>query len=172
MEHHKIFKLLNDSTVSKFVRRKWIEVNDLSGGQYSVDKSIGLTLMLRSDLCDYSDGYIVVKGRVSVRGIEEVKEIKGIKGYPSRIMFYLDHPYKKSISHLYTMRKVFILWYWCIIYWNIVTIILSSGSLWNYYRDEVNDTDIENNDAGNYRINNNRRAASIIHDKNNKKHTN
>ena len=53
-----------------------------------------------------------------------------------------------------------------------MTIILSSGSLWNYYRDEVNDTDIENNDAGNYRINNNRRAASIIHDKNNKKHTN
>ena len=49
---------------------------------------------------------------------------------------------------------------------------MSSGSLWNYYRDEVNDTDIENNDAGNYRINNNRRAASIIHDKNNKKHTN
>ena len=80
MEHHKIFKLLNDSTVSKFVRRKWIEVNDLSGGQYSVDKSIGLTLMLRSDLCDYSDGYIVVKGRIGVRGIEDVKEIKGIKG--------------------------------------------------------------------------------------------
>ena len=49
---------------------------------------------------------------------------------------------------------------------------MSSGSLWNYYRDEVNDTDIENNDAVNYRINNNRRAASIIHDKNNKKHTN
>ena len=80
MEHHKIFKLLNDSTVSKFVRRKWIEVNDLSGGQYSVDKSIGLTPMLRSDLFDYSDGYIVVKGRIGVRGIEDVKEIKGIKG--------------------------------------------------------------------------------------------
>ena len=36
--------------------------------------------MLRSDLCDYSDGYIVVKGRIGVRGIEDVKEIKGIKG--------------------------------------------------------------------------------------------
>ena len=31
MEHPKISKLLNDSTVSKFVTRKWIEVNDLSG---------------------------------------------------------------------------------------------------------------------------------------------
>ena len=29
MEHYKICKLLNDSTVSKFVTRKWVEVNDL-----------------------------------------------------------------------------------------------------------------------------------------------
>ena len=32
MEHHKISKLLKDSTVSKFVTRKWIEVSELSGG--------------------------------------------------------------------------------------------------------------------------------------------
>ena len=38
--HHKISKLLNDSTVSKFVTRKWIEVNDLSSSQYSVDKNV------------------------------------------------------------------------------------------------------------------------------------
>ena len=30
MEHYKISKLLNNSTESKFVTRKWIEVNDLS----------------------------------------------------------------------------------------------------------------------------------------------
>ena len=40
MDHHKISKLLNDSTVSKFVTRKWIEVNDLSSGQYSVNKNV------------------------------------------------------------------------------------------------------------------------------------
>ena len=34
MEHYKISKLLDDSTVSKFVRKKWVEVNDLSNGQY------------------------------------------------------------------------------------------------------------------------------------------
>ena len=34
MEHFKISKLLNDSTVLKFVTRKQIEVNDLSEGQY------------------------------------------------------------------------------------------------------------------------------------------
>ena len=42
MEHHKISAIstLNDSTISKFVTRKCVEVNDLSGGQYSVNKSI------------------------------------------------------------------------------------------------------------------------------------
>ena len=29
MKHYKISKLLNNSTVSKFVTRKWVEVNDL-----------------------------------------------------------------------------------------------------------------------------------------------
>ena len=40
MEHHKISKLFKDSVVSKFVTRKWIEENDLSGGQYCVNKNM------------------------------------------------------------------------------------------------------------------------------------
>ena len=40
MEPHKTFKLLNNSIVSKFVRRKWIELPDLSGNQYSAIKNI------------------------------------------------------------------------------------------------------------------------------------
>ena len=56
MEHNKISKLWNNSTVSKFVTGKWVEVNDLSNGLDSVDKNIRFkTPMLRSDLCDYSD---------------------------------------------------------------------------------------------------------------------
>ena len=63
MEHYKISKLLNDSAVSNFVTRKWVEVNDLSSGQCSANKNIRFKLsMLRSDLCHYSDAYIVVKG--------------------------------------------------------------------------------------------------------------
>ena len=49
--YYKIHKLVNNSTVSKFVTRKWIEVNDLSGSQYSVNKNIRFkTPMLISDL--------------------------------------------------------------------------------------------------------------------------
>ena len=39
MKQYKIPKLLNDSTVSKFVTKKWIEVNDLPSSQYSVSKN-------------------------------------------------------------------------------------------------------------------------------------
>ena len=61
MEHHKMFKLLNDRTVSKFVTRKWIEVNDLLNSQYSVNKNIRYkTPMLRSDLCDCSDVCVTI----------------------------------------------------------------------------------------------------------------
>ena len=49
--------------------KKWVEVNDLSSGQYSVNKNVKFkTSMLRSDLCDYSDADIVLKGRVTVTG--------------------------------------------------------------------------------------------------------
>ena len=36
----------------------------------------------------------------------------------------------------------------------------TTGSLWNYYRDEVNDHVNENNDAGNYNIYNNKTTTS------------
>ena len=43
------------------------QVNDLSSGQYSVNKNISFkTSVLRSDLCDYSDAHIVVKGIIFV----------------------------------------------------------------------------------------------------------
>ena len=42
--------------------KKWVEVNDLSSGQYQSNKNIRFkSLMLRSDLRDYSNAYIVVK---------------------------------------------------------------------------------------------------------------
>ena len=53
IEHYKMSKLLDDSVVSKIVTNKWVEVNDLSSGPYSVNKSIRFkTSMLKSYLCD------------------------------------------------------------------------------------------------------------------------
>ena len=44
-------------------------MNDLSSGQHSIKKNIRFkTSMLRSDLCDYSDAYTVLKGTITVGG--------------------------------------------------------------------------------------------------------
>ena len=61
MEYRKICRVLNDSSASKFITRKWIEVNELSNGPYSINKNIRLeTKMPRSNLCYHSDAYIVL----------------------------------------------------------------------------------------------------------------
>ena len=73
MEYDKINNLLlsedNESEkLSKFVTREYVRVNSLSN-TYNENKSIRLkTPMLRSNICDYSDAYILFKGNVTVNG--------------------------------------------------------------------------------------------------------
>ena len=52
--------------------------------------------MLRSDLCGYSDAYIIVKGRISVTGTENTNRQEANF---LRIMLHLDHVYQKLITH-------------------------------------------------------------------------
>ena len=71
MEFQKIVNFLDttsdDKDLPRFVTKKWIEVYDQSEGNYNVNKEIRIkTSMLRSDLCDYSDAYIVTKGNITV----------------------------------------------------------------------------------------------------------
>ena len=57
----------DDKDLPRFVTKKWIEVYDQSDKNYNVNKEIRIkTPMLRSDLCDFSDAYIVVKGDIIV----------------------------------------------------------------------------------------------------------
>ena len=67
MEFQKIVTFFGTASDNKdlptFVTKKWIEVYDQSEGKYNVNKEIRIkTSMLRSDLCDFSDVHIVVKG--------------------------------------------------------------------------------------------------------------
>ena len=69
MEFQKITNFLDttsdDKDLPRSVTKKWIEVQ--SEGNYNVNKEIRIkTSMLRSDLCDFSDAYIVVKGTITV----------------------------------------------------------------------------------------------------------
>ena len=65
MEFQKIVNFID--TITNVCYKKWIEVYDQSQGNYNVNKEIRIkTSMLRSDLCDFSDAYIVVKGNITV----------------------------------------------------------------------------------------------------------
>ena len=73
MEYQKITNLLGNipDKVPRFFTKKWIEVHDQSGETYNFNKQIRFkTSMLRSDLCNFSDAYIVVKGIVTVSANE------------------------------------------------------------------------------------------------------
>ena len=81
MEFQKIVNFLDttfdDKGLLRFVTKKWIEVYDQSGGNYNVNKEIRIkTSMLRSDLCDFSDAYIVVKGTITIERPDNAKKKK------------------------------------------------------------------------------------------------
>ena len=72
MEYQKITNLLGTTPdeVSRFITKKWVEVQDYPGNvedRYKLSRPIRFkSSMLRSDLCDLSDAYIVVKGTITV----------------------------------------------------------------------------------------------------------
>ena len=74
MEYQKITNLLGTTPgdVSRFITKKWIEVHDQSSNaedRYKPSKQTRFkTSMLRSDLCDFSDEYVVAKGTITVTG--------------------------------------------------------------------------------------------------------
>ena len=72
MEYHKNTNLLGTTLdeIPRFITKKWVKVYDQSGSaddRYKPNKQIRFkTIMLRSDLFDYSDVYTVVKGTITV----------------------------------------------------------------------------------------------------------
>ena len=71
MEYQKITNLLDDSPnkTSKFRTKNWVEINDESRGKHNDEKQIRFkTTILKSSLCNYSDAYILVKGKITITG--------------------------------------------------------------------------------------------------------
>ena len=114
--------------------------------------------MLRSDLCDYSDAYIVVKGRINVTSTNNANREN------KNLIFKNNSLFKSCISKI---NNTFIdnaedLDIVMLIYNPLQfsdNYFMKSGSLWNYYRDEVNDDENEN-DSSNNRINNKKTITS------------
>ena len=114
--------------------------------------------MLRSDLCDYSDTYIVVKGTITVEGDNYDKKRN------KKLTFKSNAPFRSCISktnNTFTDNAedldIVMSMYKQLEYSDNYSVI--SGSLWNYYRDKISDDANENN-AANNRTNNNKAIKS------------
>ena len=71
MEYQNIINMLDNTSNQppKFRIKNWIETNGQSRGTYHTNSGIRFkTTMLKSSLCDCSDAYICVKGRITING--------------------------------------------------------------------------------------------------------
>ena len=79
MEFQKILNFLDttsdDKDLPRFVTKKWVEVYDQSGKNCDINKELRIkTQMLRSDLGDFNDAYIVVKVTITVTETNNTKK--------------------------------------------------------------------------------------------------
>ena len=99
MEFQKIINLLDitsdDKDLPRFVTKKGIKVYDQSEKNYNANKEIRIkTPMLRSDLCDYSNAYIVVKGDITLEGDNDANK------HNKNLAFKNNAPYTNCISKI------------------------------------------------------------------------
>ena len=83
MEFQKIVNLFDitsdNKDLPKYVTKKLIEIYDQSEKNYNPNKGIRIkTPMFRSDLCDFSDAYIVAKGDITVTNPNNAKRNKAV----------------------------------------------------------------------------------------------
>ena len=150
MEYDKINNLLDSESenLSKFVTRDYVRVNSLSN-TYNENKSIRFkTPMLRSDLRDYADAYILVNGTITVAG-NQPRDRKN-----SPLILKNNAPFVSCITRInneliedgdnldIVMPMYNLLEY-------SKSCRKTVGSLYNYYRDELNDDANLNNFANN-----------------------
>ena len=106
--------------------------------------------MLRSDLCDYSDAYIVVKGRVNV------------KATPNTDVDQEDIAFKNTASFRSFITKInstlidnaedlHIVMPMCNMLEYSQNYSMTSGGLWNYYREEIDDADDKASDGKSFK---------------------
>ena len=100
MEYQKIANLLDNASnqPSKFRTRNWVEINDESRGTYTSNDIKFKTTMLRSNLCDYADAYILVKGTITFTGAGDDDAAKRLDERNKDVVFKNCAPFTKWIS--------------------------------------------------------------------------
>ena len=153
MEYDKINNLLlseDNEKLSKFVTREYVRVNSLLD-TYNKNKSIRFkTPMLRLNLGDYSDTYILVKGTITVTAPGANNGVNNIRDKKDRSLILKNNaPFVSCITRingeliedaddLDIVMPTYNLLEYSKNYRKTI------GSLYNYYRDELTNDDNDN----------------------------
>ena len=156
MEFQKIANFLDtasdDKDLPRFVTKKWIEVYEKSEENYSeINKEIIIkTSMLRSDLCDFSDVDIVMEGTVTLEGNNDANKRN------KNLAFRNNAPFINCISKINGVQidnvedlAVVMPMYNLLEYSKNYR--KTTGSLWNYYRDEPSTPPSSNSESFKYK---------------------
>ena len=130
---------------SKFKTKNWVEINDESRGTYNVNSRIKFkTTVLKSSLCDYSDAYIHVKGKITIVGEGDDAAARQADERDKGAVFKNCPPFTLCVSEINNTQidnckdiDIIMPMYNLIEYSD--NYAKTSGSLWQYYRDEPND---------------------------------
>ena len=145
MEHQKRANLLDNALnhLSKFRTRNWVEINDESRGTYTGNDIRFKTTMLRSNLCDYADAYILVKGAITITGAGNDDATKRADERDKGVTFKNFAPFTKCISRINNTDidnaqdiDVTMPMYNLNEYSDNYS--KTCGSLWQYYKDDPN----------------------------------
>ena len=143
METQKIVNLLNDSDNessmelhSKFATRKLYIINDQNNGQYGRGNENGSTIkfqtkVIKPNLCDYSDAYILVTGNIKVAAIAVGTNVAFKNCAPfSRYVAHINDEHVETAENLDIIMPMYNLIEYSENYAD------SSGSLYQFKRDE------------------------------------
>ena len=155
MEFQKIVNLLDttsdDEDLPRFVTKKWIEVYNQSEKYYNVNKEIRIkTPMLRSDLCDFSDAYIVLEADITLEGDNDANKQNKHLAFKNNGRFInciskIDGVKDDNAEGLDVVMPMYNLLKYSKNYRK------TTDSLWNYYRDEPSDTLSTNSESFKYK---------------------
>ena len=154
MEFQKIVNFLDttfdNKDLPRFVTKKWIEVYDQSEGNYNVNKEIRIKAsVLRSDLCDFSDAYIVVKGTITVVRLNNAKRNKSVA-------FKYNAPFINCMSKINAVKTdnaedIGVVMPMYNLFEYSKNYKKTTGSLWNYYIDEPSNPLSSNSESFKYK---------------------
>ena len=138
METQKIINLLNDSEKlnSKFVTRKWYIINDQNNGQYGRGNENDSTIkfeskVIKPNLCDYSDAYILVTGDIKVKAAAADTNVAFKNCAPfTRCVTHINDEHVETAENLDIIMPMYNLIEYSDNYAD------SSGSLYQFKRDE------------------------------------